>query len=256
MGGKSSQPASPDYRGAAEATAAANRVNYQTPYGGLQYSQGPNGQWTGTVSLSPEQQQLQNQQNRTSLNMAGLQDQASGRVAQTMSQPMDQSTLPQAPVNAGATGQQAMMNRLEPQFNRDEDRLRTRLANQGIMQGSEAYNSELGNFDQRRNDAYSQAALQGINLDTQGRQNALQEQSYFRNQPLNELNALRTGSQVQGPSFQGIPQTQGANYLAAAQLQGNDNLAGFNAGQARNNNMIGGLFGIGSQLPWGSWFGG
>jgi hypothetical protein len=124
------------------------------------------------------------------------------------------------------------------------------------MQGSEAYNSELGNFDQRRNDAYSQAALQGINLDTQGRQNALQEQSYFRNQPLNELNALRTGSQVQGPSFQGIPQTQGANYLAAAQLQGNDNLAGFNAGQARNNNMIGGLFGIGSQLPWGSWFGG
>lgn len=256
MGSKNSQPDSPDYRGAAEATANANRVNYTTPYGGLQYSQDPNGQWTGNVTLSPEQQQLQNQNTQTSLNLAGLQDQASGRVAQTMGQSFDQSSLPQAPVNAGTTGQTAMMNRLEPQFNRDEERLRTRLANQGIMQGSEAYNAEMGNFDQRRNDAYSQAALQGINLDTQGRQNALQEQSYFRSQPLNELNALRTGSQVQNPSFQGIPQTQGANYLAAAQLQGNDNLAGFNAGQASNNNMMSGLFGIGSQLPWGSWFGG
>ncbi len=254
MGGKSSQPNSPDYGAAAEATANANRVNYQTPYGGLNYSQGPNGQWTGTVSLSPEQQQLQRQQNQTSLNLAGLQDQASGRVAQTMSQPMDQSTLPQAPVNAGQTGQQAVMNRLQPQFDRDENAMRSRLANQGIMQGSEAYNNELDTFNRGKNDAYSQAALQGINLDTQGRQNALQEQSYFRSQPLNELNALRTGSQVTGPTFQGIPQTQGANYLAAAQLQGNDNLAGYNAGQASNNNMMSGLFGIGSQLPWGQWF--
>ena len=62
MGSKNSQPDSPDYRGAAEATANANRVNYNTPYGGLNYTQGQDGRWTGNVTLSPEQQQLQNQQ--------------------------------------------------------------------------------------------------------------------------------------------------------------------------------------------------
>lgn len=272
MGKSSSQPDVPDYTGAANATAQgnleaakyateANRVNYNTPYGSLAYTRdqsNPN-QWTANVNLSPEQQQLLNQQNRTSLNMAGLQDTASGRVDQNLSQGFDTSTLPKAPVNAGQTGQDAIMSRLQPQYDRSEEQLRNRLANQGIMQGSDAYNSELDTFNRGKNDAYSQAALQGINLDTAGRQNALQEQSYLRSLPMNELNALRTGSQVTGPTFGNVPQQQpttGANYLGAAQSQGQWNLGQSNANQASQSNMLGGLFSIGSQLPWGQWFGG
>lgn len=255
MGGKNKQPDSPNYAQAAEATAAANRVNYNTPYGGLNYSQNPNGQWSANVSLAPEQQSLLDQQNRTSANLAGLQDTATSRVGETMGQGFDQSSIARAPVNAGTTGQAAIEARMEPQFQRDENALRTRLANQGIMPGSEAYNNELDTFNRGRNDARSQASLQGIGLDTQARQQGFQEQSYLRGLPMNELNALRTGSQVTGPQFNGIPQTQGANYLGAAQLQGNDNLAGFNAGQTSQNNMLGGLFSLAGQMPWGKWFG-
>src|SRR5690349_24298470 len=201
MGGKNSQPDSPNYGAAAEATAAANRVNYNTPYGGLNYTQGPNGQWNANVTLAPEQQNLLNQQNRTSANLAGLQDQATNRVAGTMGQDFDQSSIARAPVNAGTTGQEAIMARMEPQFQRDENTLRARLANQGIMPGSEAYNNELDTFNRGRNDARSQASLQGIGLDTQARQQGFQEQSYLRGLPMNELNALRTGSQVTGPQF-------------------------------------------------------
>lgn len=229
--GKSSAPPPPDYAGAAQQTAAgnlaaaqqateANRVNTNTPYGSLKYTQdaaNPN-RWTADVTLSPEQQKLLNQQNQTSLGLAGLQNSATGRVADAMAKPFDTSSLPSAPVNAGQTAQQAIMARLQPQFDRSEEQLRSRLANQGIMQGSDAYNAEVGNFNQGKNDAYSQAALQGINLDTSARQNAIQEQSYLRSLPLNELNALRTGAQVQNPTFQNAPQQQttaGANLLDA-----------------------------------------
>jgi len=239
---KPDKPASPNYGQAAEATAAANRTNINTPNGSLTYSQGPNGMWNANVALSPEQQALQAQQNRTSMNLAGLQDQATGRVGQTMGTEFDQSNIARAPVNAGTTGQQAIEARMNPQFERDENALRNRLANQGIMPGSEAYNSELDTFNRGRNDARSQASLQGIGLDTQARQQGFQEQSYLRGLPMNELNALRSGSQVSSPQFNQVPQNQGANYLAAAQLQGNDNMAGYNAASASQNNMMGGLW--------------
>ena len=74
--GSPATPATPDYTGAAQATAsgnldaaraatAANRVNQVTPYGNLTYAvtgQDPYGNptWTSTTSLSPEQQQLYN----------------------------------------------------------------------------------------------------------------------------------------------------------------------------------------------------
>lgn len=261
IGKSSSPPPSPDYQGAAQATAQgnlqaareateANRVNYNTPYGSLAYSQDPSNpnRWTANVTLSPEQQQLLNQQNQTSLNLGNLQNSATGRVQQTLGSGFDTSTLPNAPVNAGTTGQQAIMNRLQPQFDRSEEQLRTRLANQGIMQGSEAYNAEMNNFNQGKNDAYSQAALQGINLDTSARQNAFGEQSYLRSLPLNELNAIRTGSQVTSPTFGSVPQQQattGANLLGAAQAQGQYDMNSANARSASNNAMMGGLFQLG-----------
>jgi len=254
MGGKSSQPASPDYNAAAQATASANKTNINTPYGGLKYSPGENGTWNADVTLSPDQQRLQDQQTNTSLQLGGLQGQASNRVGQSLSTPWDSNAYAKAPVNAGTTGQDAMMARLQPQFDKDQAAMNNRLANQGIMPGSEAYNNEQDTFNRGKNDAYSQAALQGINLDTNAHQQGMQEQSFLRSQPLNELNSLRTGSQVQGPQFNQVPQTPGANYLGAAQLYGNDAMGNANASNASNSNMMSGLFGVASQMPWGQWF--
>ena len=44
--------------------------------------------------------------------------------------------LPQSPINAGQTAQEALFSRLNPTLSRDEEALRTRLANQGIALGS------------------------------------------------------------------------------------------------------------------------
>lgn len=148
-----------------------------------------------------------------------------------LGQGFDTSSLPSAPVNAGTTAQQAIMARLQPQFDRSDEQLRSRLANQGIMPGSEAYNNEINLAGQAKNDAFSQAALQGINLDASARKSALDEQSYLRQLPLNELNALRSGSQVQNPNFSGAPKT-GVDYTGAAQNQYNSALSNTNAQNA------------------------
>ena len=74
MGKSASTPAAPDYKAAAQATAAGNMISQVTPYGNLTYqqtgkdSQG-NPMFTATTSLAPAQQQLLEQQNKTSLGL-------------------------------------------------------------------------------------------------------------------------------------------------------------------------------------------
>jgi hypothetical protein len=69
--------------------------------------------------------------------------------------------------------------------------------------------------------------------------------------PLNTLSALRTGAQVQNPTFQNVPQqatTAGPDLLGAATATGNYNLGTYNAQQAANSNLTGGLLGLGGTL--------
>jgi hypothetical protein len=124
----------------------------------------------------------------------------------------------------------------------------------------------MASFGQQRNDATNQASLQGINLGMQQqgqtysqnlqkqnlanmlRNNSFQEQSYLRSLPLNELNALRSGSQVQMPEFPGYAQqatTSGTDYTGAAQNTYQSQLGASNAQSAGNSNMMSGLFGLG-----------
>jgi len=108
LGPAPSAPAAPDYRGAAQETAAgnlaaaqtataANRVNQVTPYGNLNYaetgtdSQG-NPTWTATTTLSDIGQQLLNNQNQASLGLGGTINAALGRVQNTMGQPFNPNT--------------------------------------------------------------------------------------------------------------------------------------------------------------------
>jgi hypothetical protein len=106
MGKSSSTPPAPDYKAAAEATAAGNRINQVTPYGSLTYndsgvdSQG-NPSYTANVNLSPDQQKLLEQQNQTSLGLGNLQQQGLGYVQNMLSKPFDTSVLPQTGINAG-----------------------------------------------------------------------------------------------------------------------------------------------------------
>jgi hypothetical protein len=140
------------------------------------------------------------------------------------------------PQNAGMSTQNAMMARLQPQSDRENTQSDAQLANQGIQQGSEAYNNAKTLLGQTQNDRYNQAAIQGIQTDMQARNQGIANQSAILNQPINMINALRTGSQVAGqnyvnPATQG--QTAGADQTGAVQGMYNAQLGNVNAQNAQ-----------------------
>jgi hypothetical protein len=93
--------------------------------------------------------------------------------------------------------------------------------------------------------------LANANLGNQAQQQQFNQALTQYNMPLNTLSALRTGAQVQNPTFQNAPQqatTAGADLLGAASSQYNAAMGGFNAQQAAQANMNSGLMGLGGTL--------
>jgi hypothetical protein len=264
MGKSASAPPPPDYAGAAKETAAgnleaaraniaANRVNQYTPYGSLEYEVSGedkfgNPMWKATQSLAPAQQQLLDYQNKASLGLGELTGKGLGYVSNMLETPFDVSQLPSTGFNPSQTYQEAYMQRLAPQLQQGRDKLQQDLANRGIDIGSEAYDRAMMQQAQRENDLLLGATTQGFGIGQQARQQGLQEQAYLRNEPLNTLNAVRTGAQVQGPNFVNPAMqanTAGADILGATQMGYNAQLAASNAQNAANNAMTQGLFSLG-----------
>lgn len=256
-----SPPPPPDYAGAATATAAgnieaaraataANRVNQFTPYGSLTYNQapgmGPDGGWSATQTLSPAQQSILDQNNQLNQGLMGTANRGLSYANDVLSKPgVDTSQLPQVGINPGQSYQDAMMSRLSPQIDRENSQSDAQLANQGIMQGSEAYKTAKTQLGQQHNDLLNNATVQGFNTGLSANQNAFNQKSYNQMQPINVINALRTGSQVASPSFVNAPQQQttaGPDMLGAAQGQNTYNMGLYNA-QVGANNSANGLFG-------------
>jgi hypothetical protein len=162
--------------------------------------------------------------------------------------PFDVSQLPTTGFNPSQSYQDAYMQRLAPQIQQGREALDVKLANQGIPVGSEAYNRAMMSQSQRENDLLAAATTQGFGVGQQARQQGLQEQAYLRNEPLNTLNAVRTGSQVQGPTFVNPAMqanTAGADILGATQMGYNAQMGATNAQNAANNAMTQGLFSLG-----------
>ena len=257
MGGKSS-PKAPDYEGAAQATAqgnleaaraaaAANRVNQYTPYGSLEYTKdpnaGPDDGWSATQTLSPVEQEKLEKTDALSLGLLGTAGKGLSYVDETLATggALDEGKLAQ-PAIYGQSVQDAVMSRLDPQIKADRNALATSLANKGVYEGSEAWKNAFQTQDFKENDLRTNAALQGINTSLAARQQGIQEQYSTQDRPLNIVNALRTGNQVNLPNFVNVPQqqaTQGADMLGAAQLQGQAANDQYNAQQASQSSNIG-----------------
>jgi len=265
LGPAPSAPAAPDYRAAAVETAqgnvdaarlatAANRVNQVTPYGNLNYAitgADPYGNptWTATQSLSPAQQQLLDYQNQASIGLGRVAGKGLGYVENMLQNPFDVSQLPSTGFNPSQTYQEAYMQRLAPQLQMGREQLAQDLANKGIDIGSKAYENAMRLQGQRENDLLLGATTQGFGVGQQARQQALQEQAYLRNEPINTLSAVRTGAQVQGPQFVNSAQqatTAGPDILGATQMGYNAQMGDFNAKQAAQANFNQGLMGLGS----------
>ncbi len=131
--------------------------------------------------------------------------------------------------------------RLDPVLAEGEDRLRQSLADRGIRLGSTAYDREMRGWNEGRNDAYNQLLLTG-------RGQAVQEALTERNQPINEITALLSGSQVQQPNFINpnvatVPTTDVAGIIANNYQQ---RLAANAQGNQFRNQIAGGLFQLGA----------
>jgi hypothetical protein len=173
-----------------------------------------------------------------------------GPAAPTLQGQLDVSSLAQMPVNAGMTAQEAIMSRLDPQLQRQRAQLETQLANQGLVRGGEAYNVALQEQGQRENDLRTQAALQGLQLDMQARQQGLGEAQAlggFANQSAlagfgagqqataaqNAAIAQNAGLALQSGQFANQAQAQQfAQRLAAGEFGREAQLASFQTGQA------------------------
>lgn len=121
----------------------------------------------------------------------------------------------------------AFLKRLEPQLERAREAGINTMSVRGFRPGSTTYEVERELMNQQENDARAQAVTQGLQFDLAA-----------RNQPINEVTALMSGSQV------GVPQFSGAgiatpNYLGAATAQGQHDADIFNVKQAQTGNLIG-----------------
>jgi hypothetical protein len=276
MGSKSSAPQAPDPsktastqaqydQNTAAYNASLNRYNVYTPYGSMTWNQTGTDPKTGApiysqnVQLSPYAQQALTNTQMTQAGLSGLQQQALGYVGNEMvSNPWDESKLPAQQVNPGQTAQDAIMSRLQPQIDQQNKQFDAQMANQGIPVGSDAYEAAHRELAQQQNDMQMQAALQGISVGQQARQQAIQEQGYYANAPLNYLNALETGSQVQTPQFQGTPSVMAnaPNYQSAVNSNYQGQLNAYNAQTGSQNSFMGGLMNLGGSYMMGSMFGG
>lgn len=258
----SSPPSPPDPKttsaaqtGTSVSTAIANamlgNVNQNTPDGSLNYSQSGSYAYTdpythqnyniptftATQTLSPTAQATKDQTSAAQLNLGKIANNQSAFLNDYLGKPVDLNTATEDKID------QLGRARLDPQFAQQEESTRTDLINRGIREGSPAFTAAMNNFNYGKNDAYNSLYLNGR---AQGAQEALAQ----RNQPLNEISALMSGSQVSQPNFVNpnmptIPTTDNAGIINNNYAQ---KMQAYNASNSSMNGILGGLFGLGSSL--------
>jgi hypothetical protein len=218
--------ASPPMMWQEDPSAGVTRTTLTAPNRQDFYNSNPDA-WQSKIELSPVGQQLLDYQNAASLGLGQQTTNALGRVNQSLSKPFDYGSVQDVSDAAYA----AQTARLDPQWAQQQQGIESQLVNQGLRPGTEAYDNAMRTFSQGKNDAYTQARMAAINTMPQ----TYQMSSALRNQPLNELNALRTGSQVTNPSFTNAPmqgQTSGADIMGAKNAQYAAQMQGYNSQQA------------------------
>jgi hypothetical protein len=133
---------------------------------------------------------------------------------------IDTSNFSNMPLNAGLTAQNLILQRLDPTIQAGDRSFAQTLANQGLAPGTEAYDAAFRNREISKNDLYSQAALQGINLDMGARQQQLNEAlgiGGFQNQA--QLSRAGLYNSALGQDFnQSLQRAQFANQAQQQQL--------------------------------------
>jgi hypothetical protein len=214
---------------------------------------------TITQTLSPEQQKLLDQQNTIKGLLGNLGIQGADALKGVVGKNLDLSGLSGMPGNADATRDKvynAMMTRIGSDDARRRDDLNSNMVAAGHRLGSKAYDDQMHLQDRSYNDARQQAVLasgqeaqRDFGMDMQRRTQGLSELLTQRQTPLNEINALMSGSQVQNPfamAGAGGINAQPAPLMGAVGAAGDYNTDLYNASAAQAGGVNQGLFGLGS----------
>lgn len=229
-------------RDTAETQQLLNMVNQNNPWGSVKYTQNgttgftdSQGKWVTvptfdqTTTLTPEQQAIFKSSQSAQTNLANIAKDQSGRVQSTLSDPFKFSNQ-----DAANWSYDLAQQRIHPQQERDQRDLETRLVASGIHPGTAAWDREMGRLSMANNDQNNQLALTS-------RGQAFSENLATRNQPLNEMTALLSGSQVSNPAQMSSPTPQtnvaGVDYTGLVKDKYQAELAQSQAG-------LGGLFGL------------
>ncbi len=234
------------------ANANLGNVNQVTPDGSLTYSQSGSytqkdpytgqsyqiPQYTATQTLSPEQQAIKTQSDASKLNLSTLANTQSGFLQDYMSKPFDGSNdaTEARLIDLGS-------KRLQPMLDQRRQANEADLINRGIRPGSDNYASAQTQEGQNENDAYNQLLLSG-------NQQAFQQGQAIRQEPLNEITALLSGSQVSQPNYVNaqqptIPTTDVAGLI---NTNYNQKLQAWQQNNANSQGMLGGLFSLGASF--------
>jgi hypothetical protein len=233
------------------------------------------------VQLSPDQMKLLGLQTQAQYNMGNTAVQQSAKIGSLLNtnlttagmQPWQMAAAPGAVrQDQGPTDRAAIEKSIMDSYHRTADpqnaAQQAQLAARGLSPGSQGY----GTVQQGQLDAESEAARQGYLASGQEsraaqdaykkatqqrytmgsdwasqannlRQAQLQEQISLRNQPINEISALLSNSQVTVPEFQPFARSQTSAAPLGQYIGDNYNIR---AQQAANTNS--GIFGLGSAL--------
>jgi len=256
-----------------EVTAAqnyANRPDQTTPWGQEKWTQSqvwdPGSQtyvtkWNQTQTLRPELQNALDTEVAQTQYRSGLARDLMGRMA---------GGLKEAPSfdefgDIGALRDEstdyaydAQTSRLDPQWQEAEEGKEIALRNQGLRPGTPAYDRAMESLQRSKTDAYGQARAQAqaegraeTGLSAQIRQQQIAEYLQERGVPINEVNALMTGQQVQSPqmpNFQSASKSAPVDYLGAATAAYDQSMDAFSINQAGKNSKMGGMMNLAGSL--------
>jgi hypothetical protein len=223
-----------------------NMTNQVNPWGSVNYN--PTGsqsfvdstgktvtvpQYTQTTTLSPEQQGIFDKSQAAQSNIAGIAQDQSAAIGDYLKDPFEFNNQ-----DAADWAYDLGASRIRPEQQRNEEALRSRLVNSGLRPGTQAWDSEMSRMTNANTDQMNQLALTG-------RGQAFGEALATRNQPINEITALLSGSQVSNPAQMSGPTPQasvgGVDYTGLVNQQYQSKLQNSNA-------LLGGLFGLAGNL--------
>ena len=161
----------------------------------------------------------------------------------------EQQRLSDISRQAGEFYNQAAQQQYEQLFGRGqfENAAQQQVFSQQAQQGTFANAAKAQNFQQ---------AQSAFNASNAARQQYLNEQFALRNQPINEISALLSGSQVSQPNFlqTGGPTIPTTDVAGLINRNFDQQMAVSNQQAATANNIIGGLFGFAGGLGRGGAF--